>query len=474
VRVPRPNPTASVAAAAALAAVVARTPRALGDSFWQDEVASARILREPTFPAMLGHVTRTESTPPLWYTLGWLAHQAGVSIHDVRLLSVAAGGLLAAVSVVYAARLVPLPAAALAGALVVFGAQFTAHGHELRSYELFALLAVVFALTLDGAAQRPSPRRLAAVTAATAAAALTHYFFAFTAAAALAWLWLEPRARPARARLTLAIAAGLALCLPWTPMFLAQFRHDGFWWIGPFRGELVVATPLRLFTPLFATRIAAPIAAATVAGAAFLLALRGPRARLCVALGLLPVVLAALTWLIGFQVYAVRNLLAAGPFIAVALGAIVAALPRRAGVAAAATAAAVVAGGFVRDQAVPAAPYEELAHALVEEGWRPHDPVVVFGSYYAYRSPLSWYLPHAPRLALARDAAGTCPAVFAIGGRRLRRPPGDADVIRSERVGRFEVVRLDPGEPIARDPLFHGGRLLALPPLRCGARRIRA
>ena len=66
---------------------------------------------------MLSHVARTESTPPLWFALGWFAHQVGVSIHDVRLLSVLFGEILAGLVVTLARAVVPPPLAVLAGTL---------------------------------------------------------------------------------------------------------------------------------------------------------------------------------------------------------------------------------------------------------------------------------------------------------------------------------------------------------------------
>jgi hypothetical protein len=56
----------SVALAAATAAVAVRLPGVYTQSFWQDEVASARVVQQPTLDAMLHQVVRTESTPPLW------------------------------------------------------------------------------------------------------------------------------------------------------------------------------------------------------------------------------------------------------------------------------------------------------------------------------------------------------------------------------------------------------------------------
>src|SRR5438552_19081261 len=81
-----------VSGAVSLVAIGARLPGVYDQPFWQDEVASARILREPTLGGMLNHVARSESTPPLWYFLGWLVHRAAVPLQDERLLSVVFGG----------------------------------------------------------------------------------------------------------------------------------------------------------------------------------------------------------------------------------------------------------------------------------------------------------------------------------------------------------------------------------------------
>src|SRR6516162_10711469 len=143
------------AAALGAATVVLRVPRALGEGLWQDEVASARILREPTLGRVLGHVARTESTPPLWYGLGWAVHQVGVGIVDVRLLSALFDGVFVALVVVLARRVVPPVPAVLAGVLDALGGNFAFAGRELRAYMLLALLAIAFALLLDR--RRPGP-----------------------------------------------------------------------------------------------------------------------------------------------------------------------------------------------------------------------------------------------------------------------------------------------------------------------------
>src|SRR5581483_3677292 len=105
---------------------------------------------------MLSRVARTESTPPLWYALGWSIHHVGVSIVDVRLLSVLAGAGLAALVVAVGRRVLPPAAAALAGLLVAIGGEFVAHGHELRAYELLAFLTAALAWLLLKELEAPS------------------------------------------------------------------------------------------------------------------------------------------------------------------------------------------------------------------------------------------------------------------------------------------------------------------------------
>src|SRR3954468_4508056 len=194
------NTRRCVVGAVAVVAVAARLPGLFTQSLSQDEVASARIIGEPTFPGLLGHVARTESTPPLWYTLAWLVHRTGVPIQDVRPLSLAAGAGLAVLVVDLACSAVALSFAALAGLMTATGSQLVSHGRELRAYELLALVAVLFARPLLAEVEAPSRWRELVLAAAVAAGVLTHYFFAFTVLAALSWLWLDSSTRAVRRR----------------------------------------------------------------------------------------------------------------------------------------------------------------------------------------------------------------------------------------------------------------------------------
>jgi hypothetical protein len=414
-----------LALVATLAAAV-RLPGVYTQAFWQDEVASARILSLGSLSGVLARVARTESTPPLWYVLAWAAHHAGLALRDVRLLSVAAGALLAAATVVLARRFVPETPALLAGLLVALGGQFVAHGQELRAYELFALVEVLFALALLDEVAAPGRARELRLGAAVAASALTHYFCVFSAAAAIVWLWLDPGVRRARARATAAIAGGALATVWWAPSALRQFHQDRFWWIGPFSLRQVVAVPLRLFTFAFtgtASGLVLSFAALAVVGGGAYASRRSPAGRLAAALGVLPLLAAAVVWATGVRIFALRNLIGIGPFVAVTAAAAVAAIPRRALVVCSAGAVALALGAsLVVSETGEVPPYDVMARALVSEGWKPSIPIVVYGNALRYRAPLEWYLPRSPVLTLARPRRGGCRVVLVVtpSGRVVR------------------------------------------------------
>jgi hypothetical protein len=339
-----------VLVAVAALAVVTTLPRAVEYSLWQDEVASAEIAVEPTPGHVALEVALGESTPPAWYTLAWTIHHLGVPVEQVRLASVAFTVALAVLVVIYARRVLPLSGAALAALLVVLGWQFVRHGWELRSYALLALVGVALALAVERSAERPDRSRLAVLAGVVMLGSLTHYFFLFTLAASLAWVWTSASVRPARARLTAAVGVGLVPFLAWTPALAEQYGHQRFAWIGPFAANDVLGAYLALFaSPRFAEEeILAGIVLLVVVLGAVVLWRRGERGAHCGLLVLVPVALAAAIWFAGVPIFLTRNLLAVGPFAAVAIAAAVAALPRRAALATGLVIGALAAALYVR------------------------------------------------------------------------------------------------------------------------------
>ena len=226
----RAAPLVAAVSCAVLTAAVA-IPRAVQYAFWQDEVGAARVITRAGPIEMLRNVAGTELHPPGFYALGWVLSRLGAPAVWGRGISVAAAIALTIVVVLYAARLMPVYGAALAGLATALGWQFVDHSWELRPYSLFALVCVLFALALERAAERPSLGRLALLAFATAAGLMTHYFFAFTLVAGAIWL---VGIRPARTVL-LALGAGLVPLLMWAPAAYQQYHDGGYKWIGAFQ-----------------------------------------------------------------------------------------------------------------------------------------------------------------------------------------------------------------------------------------------
>jgi hypothetical protein len=421
---------------------------------------------------MLGRVARTESTPPFWYGLAWAVHHLGVSIVDVRVLSVLAGAGVAGCAVAIGRRVLPLSAAVVAGLLVAVGGEFVAHGHELRSYELLALLAALFALLLLRELEQPRRRTEIALVIVVALGGLTHYFFAFAVIAALGWLWIDPGAAGIRRRASVAIAGGGLVAAGWAPVMAAQYHRNRFWWIGAFRLRQVLAVPLRLFTSAYDNqsigRTLSLLFIVAVALGCLRLVHRGPSGRLVAVLAVGPLVAAAALWAGGVEIFALRNLIEVGPPLAIAVAALVAAVPARAGVVAALGLASLLGVSVLRHEGTGTPPFPAIAHALVEEGWRPADPVAVVGNLFVFRAPLEWYLPHAAVLDAGRPMQRVCRTVFLVSPRRRGSKPVGR-VVGGDPTGRYVVSRLSLTVPLSADRVFHHASILvdASEPSRC-------
>lgn len=446
--------TIAVAAGAAALAAAASLPGAIDLPFWQDEVASARVLLEGSPAGVVEHVSRTESTPPGWYLLAWALREAGIPVEGLRFLAVALSAALAGLTVVYARRFLPLWIGGVAGVLTALAWQVVVHGSEVRAYALLALLTLAFALLLERAAAEPRAGRLAALAACAAAGAYTHYFFLPAAIAGLVWLALERELRPVAVRTGTAIVLGCATLLAWLPGLVEQVSAERFGWIDAFDPVKLAALPSALFWDpgtMYAELGTDPGAAEALGRIAILLlvlvgcavlARLGPSARLCALLVVVPVALSGIAWLAGLRIITGRNLIGVTAFAAVALAAVLVPLPRRAALAAAAAGVGLVVVAYVRTPMVVRVDFDRVADALVEAGWKPGDPILVVGSLPDFRSPLEWYLPGEVTLPEA-ESAGGCAAVFVVtdvpAGRSLLDLAGTG---AREEVGTVEVARV--------------------------------
>jgi hypothetical protein len=442
------------AAAAAFGAALT-LPRALSYAFWQDEVASAEIIVESTPVDVAREVAVGESTPPAWYGLAWALHRLGLPVEHVRLASVVFTAALLVLVVVYARRLLPLWAAALAAFLAGAGWQVVRHGWELRAYALLMLATVLLALLLERAVASATKGRLALLAGVVALGALTHYFFLFSLAASLLWLFTSPLARGARRRCAVAVGVGLTPFALWLPAFAEQYDHQRFSWIGPFDAAAVVELYYDLFArvPDVPDLVVGLGVLAVVVGGCVVLARRSEQGRHCALLAVVPVVLAALAWLGGANIFLPRNLLGVAPFAAIAVAAAVSALPRSAASGAALLVAALSATLLVRHGPASPPDYERIASVLVDQGWSPTSPIAVVGPLYGTRGPLRWYLPARSDLEVGSRRDRGCRTIFLVswGGR------GAEERLltfgsRMDLVGGATVARLDGAGVLAAVP----------------------
>ncbi|HEX8085086.1 MAG TPA: hypothetical protein VF529_12415 [Solirubrobacteraceae bacterium] len=328
---------------------------------------------------MLDRLPDGEANPPLYSGLAWAwAHVFGDGEAGLRSLSALAGTALVVVAWAAARTLVAgavagteRRAAAIAGVLtallVATNPMLVWYSQEARAYALLTLLAGLSALLLASllrrasspparySSPRPSSALLAGWAACGALMVLTHYFAVFLLAAeAAVLLWRLPAERGRVIAASFAwIAAGLAVL----PLAAEQGDDSRASWIGdePL-GERVADVARELATAntaLISSNSPAPggvywvpavlgLAIGIVACVAGRRALRGSGVALVAGAAGASLAVPLLLALTPLDFFKDRNLIAAWPIAAVALGAALAlrASPRLAAVAGAAVAAA--------------------------------------------------------------------------------------------------------------------------------------
>ena len=409
------------AALAALGAVTiwTRLPGALRDPLWADEVYSARTIIAPSTHEAL-HRVAMESSPPGWFFLGRLLHQAGAAPDAMRLLSVAFSVALTILVFVYARRMLPLWGAVVAGTIAALGNQLVVHGREMRPYELMALLAVVLALVLEAAVAAPTRRRLGALAGTVLLGSMTHYFFLLPVFTGLVWLWTLAGAAGRRLRVSLAIGAGLVPLLLWLPVTLRQAGRVNQYFSG-FRKRGVA----NLYSDLLASQAVwrrtdynwrLVVVALVLAGA--VVVARRPVGRLVALMAVLPVVLTAIVWFLGLNVFNMRNLIVVAPFVAIALAAVPSILPKPAALLASVAMIGAIGWIYSVQAQRERTPLDEVAQSVVQLGWTDNDPILFVGNSRNQRSALGWALPGHPQLGDATFNGRPCSRIFVVAESR--------------------------------------------------------
>jgi mannosyltransferase len=198
-------------------------------SYWYDEAITASLIEGSLIDVFRG-ILDTESTPPLYYVLGWLwAQLVGGDELQLRSLSALAGTLV--VPVAYAAgRIVATVRIGLAAAaLAAVNPMLIWYSQEARAYALLALLGGASFVCFALARSDPSRRRLTAWAVVGGLAIATHYFAGFVVAAeALLLLRAYPRSR----QLRWAVGAVTAVAIALLPLAALQAWHRRLGWVG--------------------------------------------------------------------------------------------------------------------------------------------------------------------------------------------------------------------------------------------------
>lgn len=293
-------------------------------SYWYDEAVTVGLVREPLLH-MIRLSAGTESTPPLYYVVGWAWTKLfGTSEVGLRSLSATFGTLAIPAAFAAGRELVSARAGLLAAALTAASPFLVWYSQEARAYSLLVLLGAVSVALCGRALKRPT-RGVLSLWAASAALALwTEYFALFLVAAEAAVLASSRRRR----RLATLPFAGVGLAaVAVFPLAYHQANTSLNDWIGriPLRIRLESAARWLVGGPFSTAHVWWTIGGVIVLGLGSVLLLSTRRERRSAALAaglggasfLLPLIPATL----GSDYFLFRNVIAAWVPFAIALGA---------------------------------------------------------------------------------------------------------------------------------------------------------
>jgi Dolichyl-phosphate-mannose-protein mannosyltransferase len=162
----------------------------------------------------------TESNPPLYYVLAWLAAQVGDPTIWIRIPSLVFGTATVPLVYLLGARTVGRSAGLVGAALVALSPFAIFYSDEARAYAMLTCLSVLSTLTLLRALRRADRLSWVAYGASLTALIYTHYTGVFVVLAQLGWAaWTHREHLRALALVSLGVAVAF---LPWLPSFIDQ------------------------------------------------------------------------------------------------------------------------------------------------------------------------------------------------------------------------------------------------------------
>jgi mannosyltransferase len=263
----------------------------------------------------------------------------GSSAAAVRSLSVVAGALAVPFAVMLGTRMFGRRAGLVAGLLLALNPFFVHYEQTARSYTLVVLLVLVSCYAFMSALENPSRGRLVAYALASALSIYAHYFAALVVLVQFAALLVLKPPRAFRVRWAITIASVVLLCIP-EAVFASREGGNELAWIHTPSFSDLIQLPSGL-----AGGIVLAVLLSALACYGFVRALASSHRRpamfaaawLCV-----PVVLDFVASRLGHPLFIARYLIVVLPALLLLAAAGVAALPRKAIVAACALLAGIM------------------------------------------------------------------------------------------------------------------------------------
>jgi uncharacterized membrane protein len=204
-----------IVALAALTAFALRLSQ-IDQSLFGDEVLAFHEISGHSLTGTVHAVAGgLESSPPLFFVLGWLSAKLGNPTVWMRLPSLILSTATIPLLYLLGRETVGRAAAVIAAAILAVSPFAVFYGVEGRPYATLAFLVVLSTLALVRAVQTGRWSWWATYAVAAAAAAYTHYTAVFVLGVQTAWALWMCRHRPQR--LVVAIVGAAALYAPWLP-----------------------------------------------------------------------------------------------------------------------------------------------------------------------------------------------------------------------------------------------------------------
>jgi 4-amino-4-deoxy-L-arabinose transferase-like glycosyltransferase len=365
-------------------------------SLFADELSTYWIVTAHDLGGVLSTVhSNAEITPPLYFVAAWLATQISHAPELLRAPSLIAGTATIPLVYLLGMRTLGRAAALVAMALTAVAPFMVYYSAEARGYGVMMALTVLSTLAMLIAVDSGRARWWVVYALASAGAAYSHYTCFFVLAAQLLWvLWAHPEARR---RALLANAGAALLFLPWITGLVKDFTSPTgkilsalspfnahsirivleHWTLGYPYSTVAKITELPGKPALVLVALGLIVAVVGVARRVRAPLLSDRRLVLLVALFVATPFAEAAVSLVTTHLFAVRNLAASWPPMALLAGALVAAAgPRLRYAAALLLIAGVGIGGVKMLEDTYERPHYREAASFVDRAARPGDAVI--------------------------------------------------------------------------------------------------